>query len=717
MIGIGYDGSTGYPAINIDDNLGTDIFKKLIASSLAGAEYAETAIDKFEKSQPKGCDTKYIAAGYSQGAMAARSIADMNNDVIGVIDFGDPYQMPGAPAIEGDTEGEGIVRSFLTGDGKDIVDAFYSSVDHQTTICHDQDPICSYSWLWGIGGLIANIDPHLTYMSVGDEATRKGKELADLAAEQWARGTTPTPAPRKAMDVVFAIDTTGSMGSYIDQARMTARTAASKVFGSARDGRVGLVEYRDYGDDFIAQTVVPLTSDTEQFYAGLDGLYPAGGGDWEEAVVSGVFEAVRADWNESASRSIIVIGDAPGHDPEVGTEYTFSQMADVLSGAAPVPGPWSPMLRRSSPDMGESRDQAPGYRPEGTGSLGSEMSMLSARQLPAVAAAAAGSSISIYGLSSVPELSAQLEPIVTATGGQLLPIESSDAVGDLILAAIDDASAAPEASLDFAGVPITGFPVVFSARGSNVAELPTTYEFDFDGDAIFEVISAEAVVEHVYPLAGTYEPSVRVTDGRGRTSTAAVTINVLPEGTATVQVPDPSNTATALEYATLSSPSMTVGAPALLTVADPLSEGERVGARLVLAGEQDPWMEPAVTAFEVPTTGTSAAATIPPGVSPGSYDLLVFTDRGRHAVLPLVVEEAAPAGGGSSPSPTQPAPLPQAGGVPEPAAVSVQPASARTLSATGGSADWLPHLVAGGGLLVLFGAVLIARVRRHPSKG
>lgn len=733
VLGIGYNGTTGYPAIKVEDNIGTEIFKKLITSSLEGAKYAETVVDDFEKKQPAGCDTKYIVTGYSQGAMAARALADLNNDVIAAVDFGDPYQKPNAPGIEGDVDGEGIVRSFLTGDGKKIVDRFYESVDHQTTICHDNDPICSYSWLWGIGGLIANIEPHTTYMQVGTEATRKARELATLAAAQWKRGTTPAPAPRKAMDVVFVIDTTGSMGGYIDEARRTARTAAEKVFGAARSGRVGLVEYRDYGDDFIARTVVPLSSDADTFYSGLEGLYPSGGGDWEEAVVSGVFEAVRADWNRDASRSVIVIGDAPGHDPEVGTGYTFSQMTDVLTGAGIVPAPWVPMFRMAAPDAGD-RTQEPGAGPtadpsDDTLSVPADEPLPQARSM-AAAAVAGGDSIALYGISSDPTLFDQLAPVTTATGGQNLSIGSTDEVGQLVLDAIDDASAAPQAALSSAGLPVTGLPVVFSAQESIVSELPATFEFDFDGDAVFDISGTEPAVEHTYTVPGTYEVSVRITDSRGRTSTASVSVTVLAAEVATVQLPDPEDPATALTGASLSAPTMTAAAPATLTVADTLEPGERVGARIVVAGTSDPWMAPALAAFEVPSSGDLAAATLPAGIEPGTYDVLVFTDRARHAALPLTVQPAASAGGGDtptpSPTPTVPSPgagVPPvtgtpAGGDPVPVAVAApSPPTARALSATGGTSEWLPGVLAGGVLLVALGALVLVRVRRQPSNG
>lgn len=78
-------------------------------------------------------------------------------------------------------------------------------------------------------------------------------------------------------DVVFFLDTTGSMEDDIDAAREFARNEADRIW--ALDGRVGLVQYRDAGDDVPAEIVTPLTTDLGAFRAGLDRLDACGGGD------------------------------------------------------------------------------------------------------------------------------------------------------------------------------------------------------------------------------------------------------------------------------------------------------------------------------------------------------------------------------------------------------------------------------------------------------
>ena len=53
-------------------------------------------------------------------------------------------------------------------------------------------------------------------------------------------------------------------------------------------------------------------------------------------VYSGIVTALAEDWRPSAARTIIVMGDAPAHDPEYHTGYTGSQVAGFLSGATPL---------------------------------------------------------------------------------------------------------------------------------------------------------------------------------------------------------------------------------------------------------------------------------------------------------------------------------------------------------------------------------------------
>src|SRR5678815_4919610 len=81
-----------------------------------------------------------------------------------------------------------------------------------------------------------------------------------LWLKPWAAGDLRQPfvdpGPPSAghpVDVVFAVDTTGSMGGLLAGAKRTVWSIANQVHAIDPDAdlRVGLVAYRDLGDDYV----------------------------------------------------------------------------------------------------------------------------------------------------------------------------------------------------------------------------------------------------------------------------------------------------------------------------------------------------------------------------------------------------------------------------------------------------------------------------------
>ena len=71
-------------------------------------------------------------------------------------------------------------------------------------------------------------------------------------------GPVPSPpdAHARAVDVVFAVDTTGSMGGLIEGAKRTVWSIATHIRQTdpGAELRIGLVAYRDIGDDYVTRT-------------------------------------------------------------------------------------------------------------------------------------------------------------------------------------------------------------------------------------------------------------------------------------------------------------------------------------------------------------------------------------------------------------------------------------------------------------------------------
>jgi Mg-chelatase subunit ChlD len=133
------------------------------------------------------------------------------------------------------------------------------------------------------------------------------------------------------LEMVFVIDTTGSMGGLLEAAKQHIWGIVNDVIRDTHSSvRVGLVAYRDRGDAYVTQ-VLPLTEDLDKVYMTLMDYQAAGGGDGPEDVRSALADSVdRIPWSESASgtsRIIFLVGDAPPHDD-------YNDVADTLTTAA-----------------------------------------------------------------------------------------------------------------------------------------------------------------------------------------------------------------------------------------------------------------------------------------------------------------------------------------------------------------------------------------------
>jgi Mg-chelatase subunit ChlD len=128
---------------------------------------------------------------------------------------------------------------------------------------------------------------------------------------------TPTQGPRPKVEVVFVLDTTGSMGGLIQAAKEKIWSIATTMARAqpAPEIRVGLVAYRDRGDEYVTRTV-DLSADLDSMYATLMDFAAAGGGDGPESVNDALYDAVHGmSWSadQDAYKVVFLVGDAPPH--------------------------------------------------------------------------------------------------------------------------------------------------------------------------------------------------------------------------------------------------------------------------------------------------------------------------------------------------------------------------------------------------------------------
>lgn len=132
--------------------------------------------------------------------------------------------------------------------------------------------------------------------------------------------------PDKAkMEIVFVLDTTGSMGGLIDGAKKTIWSIINDISAAQPkpEIKIGFVAYRDKGDAYVTQDF-DLTSDLDSAFSTLQKFAASGGGDMPEHVSAGMHDAVsKTKWtvggsnNKALYQSIFLVGDCPPH-----TDYT-----------------------------------------------------------------------------------------------------------------------------------------------------------------------------------------------------------------------------------------------------------------------------------------------------------------------------------------------------------------------------------------------------------
>ena len=122
----------------------------------------------------------------------------------------------------------------------------------------------------------------------------------------------PDPVP---LDIIFVLDTTGSMGEEIYRLKTTIELIHLNLtsLSTKPDLRFGLVLYKDRGDEYVTR-LVPLTRDLQAFQNALSLVEAYGGGDGPEDLQAALEQTVTAvKWNENGIRLAFVITDAPPH--------------------------------------------------------------------------------------------------------------------------------------------------------------------------------------------------------------------------------------------------------------------------------------------------------------------------------------------------------------------------------------------------------------------
>lgn len=119
------------------------------------------------------------------------------------------------------------------------------------------------------------------------------------------------------LDIVIAMDTTGSMGGEIETVKKRIVSIGGALLKKVPDARISIVSYKDHGDDYVVKGV-SLTSDLDEIQNFLAKIKAGGGGDPPEAVEEGLKWAIfNNEFRPSARKVVLLFGDRPPHEEDL----------------------------------------------------------------------------------------------------------------------------------------------------------------------------------------------------------------------------------------------------------------------------------------------------------------------------------------------------------------------------------------------------------------
>ena len=147
-------------------------------------------------------------------------------------------------------------------------------------------------------------------------------------------GTRTGTVPKKA-ELVFVIDSTGSMGDAINNVKTGITSFVNSLETQGVKLRIGIVEYRDIEEDGLDSTIIhelnhsPWMNSTSEMVGGLGGIAADGGGDIPESVIDGLGYLVDGEtipWSSDSYKFAVVLTDA-GY--KVANRHGFNSLQEV----------------------------------------------------------------------------------------------------------------------------------------------------------------------------------------------------------------------------------------------------------------------------------------------------------------------------------------------------------------------------------------------------
>ena len=143
---------------------------------------------------------------------------------------------------------------------------------------------------------------------------------------QGVRDEVRPRSPRRALDLGFLVDATGSMGDEMAFLQSELKDIVRRVrsIEPDLDIRMSVVFYRDRGDAFITKSL-PFTRSADDAVSFISGTTADGGGDYPEDMNSGLEAMMRQHWSRDAvPQMLFLVADAPPQQ-YAGQDYTYHE--------------------------------------------------------------------------------------------------------------------------------------------------------------------------------------------------------------------------------------------------------------------------------------------------------------------------------------------------------------------------------------------------------
>lgn len=185
-----------------------------------------------------------------------------------------------------------------------------------------------YAYLfWNLSGK-ENVTPATIVVTAPDGTTT----TADFPSDSDAVTIQMAAAnPDLTLDLMFVIDTTGSMGDELEYLKAELKDVVTQVKQQARVSvRTSVNFYRDIGDEYVVRPFA-FTDRLEESVAQIQAQNANGGGDYPEAVHTALNDAINGhQWSNSSVKLLFLVLDAPPHEND---EVRDSLIASITKAA------------------------------------------------------------------------------------------------------------------------------------------------------------------------------------------------------------------------------------------------------------------------------------------------------------------------------------------------------------------------------------------------